>query len=235
MRTKYWRALVVLVLICIGFITTRKLWFRALGESLVCKESVAKSDAILIENLDDDYLLFERAASLIKEGLTRRVFVAVQEGHVRNLPNTVSLGFAKIMAQVAQIPEPEIIPIRISEPITLNTALQVQKRFTAHNILSVIIVTSGFRSRRTSIIWEEVMRKAGIKAFYCPVFGSRTPQNWHLTWHGRQQVLLEAMKLAYYRLIVMPQFKKNATREEGAFLMKRMPINILSGTRVIAA
>jgi hypothetical protein len=151
MKRKCLWAAVFAILICIGLVSTRKFWFRTLGESLVCKESIGISDAILIENLDKDYLLFERAASLMKEGLTRCVFVTAQEGHARNVPNPVSLGFVKVMAGVAQIPEPEIITIRESEPITLNAALQVRQYFVTHDIHSVILVTSGFRSRRSSM------------------------------------------------------------------------------------
>jgi hypothetical protein len=66
------------------------------------------------------------------------------------------------------------------------------------------------------------MSQAGVKVFYSPVFGSRTPQNWQLTWHGRQQILLEAIKLAYYKLVVMPKFNKRSSLETGCIFMQQM-------------
>jgi hypothetical protein len=113
------------VLICIRRISGRNHLFRTLGESLVCKESVGISDAILIEDFDNDYLLFKRAASLMKQELVWRVFVIVQEGHVSNMPNTVSFGFVQVMTRAAQMPKLEIIMIRESEPIRVNPALQI--------------------------------------------------------------------------------------------------------------
>ena len=64
----------------------------AIGRSLVCDASLAPSDAILVENFDPDYLLFERARQLRRAGLAARVLVPVPTDRGSQEPNDVALG-----------------------------------------------------------------------------------------------------------------------------------------------
>ena len=52
-------------------------WTVAVARSLVCDANAAPSDAILVENFDSDYLVFERAANLRRAGFAPRVLVPV--------------------------------------------------------------------------------------------------------------------------------------------------------------
>ena len=61
-----------------------------------------------------------------------------------------------------------------------------------------------FRSRRTFLIYNAVLRLAGIQVGCAPVFGMTTVHNWMKSWHGMQSVALQFFKLQYYRFYVLP-------------------------------
>src|SRR5262245_21905638 len=56
---------------------TRGWWTVAIAGSLVCEANGTTSDAILVENFDPDYLVFERATALRRAGLAARVLVPI--------------------------------------------------------------------------------------------------------------------------------------------------------------
>ena len=116
-------------------------WTVAIGTSLVCDPSIAPSDAIIVENFDPDYLLFERARQLRRAGLAPRVLVPVWTDRGTREPNDVALGTAEVMARVSRIGPTEIVPVHEEEPITLNAARDVQRFLEREHIRSVIVVT----------------------------------------------------------------------------------------------
>ena len=205
---RYLAGAIILLSATVGL--TARYWLEALGSSLVYSGRIEVSQAILIENFDPDYLLFERTKQLVEEGYATRVLVNAQEGHVPGRAFSVSEGFVEVMARVAQLPVPEIIAVKEIEPISLNAALQVRDYLQKRSIQSIIVVTSGFRSRRSYLIWDSVLRPAGIKVFCVPVFGGRTTANWHKSWHGWQEVTSEFLKLVYYRLYALHKIPRLA-------------------------
>lgn len=69
------------------------------------------------------------------------------------------------------------------------------------------------------------MRPAGIRISSYPIFGTKTLDNWHLAWHGQQEVRMEADKLIYYRLYVLPSFGRNSKLKTSAISMG-LPIGV---------
>ena len=197
------RLLVVLVPCLVGW-ATRDWWTLALAQSLVCQEHVATSDALLVENFDPSYLLFERAAALQAAGVSPRILTPVVATNDPNIPSPVAKGIAEVMARAAQLPNIEVIPIQEIEPITLNAAEQIRDYLTADaRIKSVIVVAPDFRSRRSLLVYRTVLEKTNIRVSCAPVFGAATPANWTDTWHGMQKVILQFVKLQYYRFYVL--------------------------------
>jgi hypothetical protein len=180
------------------------LWVSNLGRTLVCDEQPGPGDAILIENFDPNYLVFERAAELSAAGRASRVFVPVNAASDPTQPNIVSLGIIEVMARVAHLQDFEIIPITLTEPISLNAAYQIRAALRDARVSSVIVVAPGFRSRRSLLIYRAVLGEAGISTRCVAVFGPHTPENWTRTWHGIQEVVEQYVKLQYYRFRVMP-------------------------------
>jgi hypothetical protein len=180
---------------------TRGIWVSTVGWSLVHQGKIGKSQAILIENLDINYLLFEQAGELQRKGYGDRVIIPVQcSGIDETKPMPVSKEIAEVMIRAAQIRDLEIIPVKQNEPITYKIAVQVEKMIVREKIKSIILVSPGFRSRRDHLIYDKVLSPKGIKVYCVPVFGSRTPENWIHTWHGIQEILMQWGKLQYYRI-----------------------------------
>src|SRR5262249_34116017 len=149
---------------------------------LVCPEEIAPSDAILVENFDPTYLVFERAAALHNAGVAARVLVLTEAARDPARPSLVSQGIAEVMARVARLQNMEFIPIQAIEPISLNAAYQIRDMLTTEHLRSVLVVTPGFRSKRSSLVYHAVLDPMGIKVHCVPVFGQKTPANWTKTW-----------------------------------------------------
>ena len=198
---KFRLALLLLGMLLVS--VTRGFWMLRIGQSLVCAEEMRPSDVILVENFGPDYLVFERAAALHRAGFAARVLVPTEVSRDSERANPVSQGIAELMSQVARLQNPVIIPIQIIEPISLNAAYQIRDFLTKAHLRSVIVVTDGFRSMRSSLVYHAVLDPAGINVSCIPVFGQRTPKNWTETWHGVQEVAKQFLKLQYYRFYVL--------------------------------
>jgi hypothetical protein len=203
LRTTWtFRALVLVGFIALALLT-RSVWEPGVGRSLVCEERTPIADAILIDNLDWQYLVFERAARLYKAGVSPRVIVPVPAAAE---PGRASIEerIVDVMTQGARLPHTEHVPVTLDEPISLNVARQVRQFVTRERIRSVTLVSPGFRSRRSFLVYENALKEAGVTVSCVPVFGPRTPEDWTSSWHGLQEVMLQLIKLQYYRFYVLP-------------------------------
>jgi len=200
-----WRfrvSLVALVLF-VGWLTRG--WFSvAIARSLVCESNVAPSDAILVENFDPNYLVFERAAQLRRTGVASRILVPITGGQSVSETNAVALGIAAVMSNQARLGATEIVPIREIEPYSLNAAHDILGYIEREGIRSVIVVSPLFRSRRSALVYGATLGRAGVKLTCEPVQGTRGVDTWSGTWHGIQDVAEQWLKLQYYRLYVLP-------------------------------
>jgi hypothetical protein len=198
-----WKLRALLLLPVVLLVLTRALWTTAIGSSLVCEEALNQTDALVIDNLDPDYLVFERAVALYRTGVAPRIFVPVVARRDSPNPNVVSQGIAELMARVAHMPTMELVPIIEREPISLNVAHQMVEVLSRENVTAVTVLAPAFRSARSRLVYATVLLPAGISVRCSPVFGSRTPRTWTNTFHGIQEVSLQFVKLQYYRLWVL--------------------------------
>jgi len=199
-----WKASLVLLVVIVAVTLTSGYWTAHIARSLTCAEDPAASDAMLIENFDPNYLLFERAAELEKAGVARIALVPVEMSSDAGVANLVSQGIAELMARQARLRVWRTIPIRITEPVSLNAALQIRAHLADSRIRSIIVIAPGFRSRRSSLVYRVAFGPAGISVHCVPVFGRNSSTRWTETWHGIQEVTEEYLKLQYYRLYVIP-------------------------------
>jgi hypothetical protein len=193
------------VALVLGVYLTGPLWARAVAESLVCGQTEHRDrvDAILIDDFETDYLLFERARHLREAGLSSKVIAPVNvlaNGSI----SPVSEAVVDVLARQARVGNVNTVPIGNREPISLNAAFRIKQFVTENGIRSVTVVTPAFRSERSMMIYRAVLEPAGVSAQCVPVFGGRTQDNWTRTWHGIQDVALQFAKLQYYRWYVLP-------------------------------
>jgi hypothetical protein len=196
--------LFLVVAVVVTAIFTRGLWVAHIGRMLVCVADPIPSELIVLENLDPNYLVFERAAALQRAGLATRALIPVQRSPDRGRANPVSEGIAELMARQARLTAWRVIPIAESEPISLNAASQIRNHLAHEGITSVIVVAPGFRSQRSYLVYRAMLDDLGIRVSCSPVFGSTAPDSWSSTWHGIQEVTEQFLKLQYYRVYVLP-------------------------------
>ena len=149
-----------------------------------------------------NYLVFERAAELRRDGIAARAIVLTQAD--RNNPkslNMVSEGIVGVMARVARLQDFEMVPMVEVEPITLNAARQLRDYALQNRIKSVMVVAPAFRSRRSVLIYQSVLAPSGVTLTCVPVFGLTTAKSWSKSWHGIQGVAEQFLKLQVLPLL----------------------------------
>lgn len=196
--------LAALALAILTAAATRGLWTARLGGSLVCTGEVTPSDMILVENFDPSFEVFQRAAALRAAGLAPRALVPVPASADLGVVDPVSREIAEVMARHAGLGPWEILPIRVVEPITLNVATRLRDHLARNSVRSLILVTPGFRSRRSDLAYRAMLEPGGTRVHCVPVFDGQTPATWTGTWHGIEDVGSEFLKLQYYRFYVLP-------------------------------
>lgn len=203
-RTTWRFRLLVLALILFLSLATRGWWVPAIGWSLVYNSPIERPDLILIDNLDTEYFLFKKAADFQQQGSGAGVLIPVCAwAQDPGKPAPVARETAEIMIRMAGVKSAELLVIQGSEPITLNTARQVGDFLKGTNVKTILILTSGFKSKRLHLIFDRVLSELGIHAYCLPVWGAHRPETWAATWHGIQEVFLQHIKLAYYRAVIL--------------------------------
>jgi hypothetical protein len=201
-RLYKWIGFVALI-ICAAIVATRGHWLPSIGGYLVCQESIGASDLILIDNVEPNYLLFERAQRLQSQGLAEIVLIPILNSGKSGQPALVSLGIVDVMCRISMLRNCTTFEAPGREPISLNVAKRSAEEIKSRSARTVIIVTDGLRSRRAAEIYLHVLKPLGIAAHFQPVFGPHTPGNWFASWHGMQEIGLQLGKLWYYRLAVL--------------------------------
>jgi len=204
-RKEVWKTtwkfkLAIVALILILPILTRRIWSVSMAQSLVCAETSSPSDALLLENFDTDYLVFERAEALRRAGVASRILVPIIGVRKEYFSNSYQVDFARAMARVAKLPDIEPVPVpNRDEPISLNAAKQIRDFLVQEKIRSVVVVSPGFRSRRSELIYTTIFAPSDIRVGCVPTLGTTTPETWTQTWHGVQEFAEQFLKLQYYR------------------------------------
>jgi hypothetical protein len=174
----------------------------------VCEENLGPSDAILIENFDSDYVLFERARHLREIGVASRVLVPVPIDAGTSEFKPVELATTELMARLSRLGSFQPVKIGEVEPISLHVARDVQRYMEQENLRSVVVVTSAFRSRRSALVYESTLGRSGVTVRCEPVKGTRDVKTWSQTTHGVQEVAEQWIKLQYYRFYVLPSTRR---------------------------
>ncbi len=182
----------------------RPWWTVAIARGLVCETNGGPSDAILVENFDADYFVFERAAELRRQRIAPRVVVPVWADPSTAAPNDVALGTTEVMQRISRLGPIDVIPIQGAEPISLNVARDVRQYLAAEGIRSVTLVSPLYRSRRSALVYAAVLGEAGVTVRCQPAKALHGLGTWTQSWHGIEDVLQQWVKLQYYRLYVLP-------------------------------
>jgi hypothetical protein len=217
LKTTWKLRLLIVVFMLVAVLATRTFWAPFIGQSLVCRNDAVPSDAIVVENFEPDYFVFERAARLQRQGFSRSILVPTKTSEdYPEIANTAARRITTLMAELARIENIEIVPVREIEPISLNVAYQMRDLLVAKRLKSIILVTSGFRSRRSSLVYRAVLTPAGIDVHCSPIIAQHYAEKWTTTWHGIEDAIAQIIKLEYYRLYVLPTARGGLARGRAA-------------------
>lgn len=149
----------------------------------------------------------EFAAQLFNEGLAPKV-VLTDDGERGGWSQEQQRNpfFVERSATVlvgAGIPAERIETLQRQTASTYEEAQLLREYASARGLGSLLIVTSGYHSRRARWTLEHVFRDSGVRVMLAPVLTGRqtpAPALWWLSRAGWRMVALEYLKLAYYHL-----------------------------------
>lgn len=200
-----WKFRLLIFLVTISLLSlTYPAWLVAIGGSLLHEEKLQPAEVILLENFGTDYAVFETAQGLVQAGYSSRVLVPVRAEAETAKAGAAQKGFVEVMSRVAGIETWEILPVQHIEPVSLNVARQIADFLERNGIRSVLVVSPGFRSARSYLVYDTVFTPRGIRVqcLAAPTAGAAADSWWH-TWHGVQDTCLELAKFLYYRFWVL--------------------------------
>ncbi len=194
------RLLIVLALAACIYLSYPS-WLVAIGNTLLHREELQPADLILLDNFNPKYEVYAKAEELVEAGYATRVLAPVRiEGDPQ--ADAVEKGIASVMGQTAGIQDLETLPVHHTEPVSLNVARQIADFLQKEGIHSVLVVSPGFRSSRSYLVYNRVFSARGVHVECVAAPGSTADGWWH-TWHGVQDAGLEFSKLLYYKLWVL--------------------------------
>jgi hypothetical protein len=196
--------MLLVILLALTAYATRGTWLRIGAQSLVCEPGHEASDAILIDLVGRGYPLFERAKVLQDKGLARTILVPVLRDQRQSEPLSLSVAVIDLMCTTAHLAQCITLDVPLAEPISLNMATRIGDDLKSRGVRSILLVTDGFRSKRSAVVYSAILRPLGIAIRCQPVFGTRSTSDWYRSRHGIQDVGLQLLKLLYYRIFVLP-------------------------------
>jgi uncharacterized SAM-binding protein YcdF (DUF218 family) len=105
--------------------------------------------------------------------------------------------------EAAGVPAADVETLKPQTSSTYEEARLLRDYATARGLRSLLIVTSGYHSRRARWTFERVFRDTGVRVNVVAVEPGRqtpAPALWWLSVRGWRVVALEYLKLVYYRL-----------------------------------
>ncbi|MDQ4120846.1 MAG: YdcF family protein [Acidobacteriota bacterium] len=183
-------------------------WLAA--ENLIIEKPLEKSDAIFVLSGSSTFMeRCDKAAELFRAGKSPKIFLTNdgQKGgwsrkDERN-PFYWELAERQLTKQGIAPEAIEVLPETVEG--TRDEAILLIKVAKERNLNSILLVTSGYHSRRTLWIFERaaVQQNANLEfGIESPPVGRQTPyaQIWWLTPRGWRDVAGEYLKFAYYWL-----------------------------------
>lgn len=179
-----------------------------LAAHLIVEKPLERADAILILGGSASFVeRTHRAAELFKKGIAPRILLT-DDGRkggwnraLQRNPFFVEQAKWELIKQGVDEKAIEILPGTVAS--THDEAVLLEKTARAQNLRTILLVTSGYHTRRTLWTFEKVLRdnngsvELGIES---PSAGDLAPtaSYWWLHWRGWQFVGGEYLKIVYY-------------------------------------
>lgn len=162
------------------------------------------ADVAILEGNDFiDRNLVVSGVNLLSSGKVKRLVVVlfrIAPSHRPFALNEDYPGLVKKEIETLGLKEKDfkIIVTHIHSPLTLVSAKAVMENIAQDNIKSAILLSSGFHTRRSYLVYQHVGKPFHIKIYPSACFNSYKLDHWWLLEGGFRDFALEVMKLVYY-------------------------------------
>ena len=187
-------AILILVVILFGYFI-----LRAAGAYLIIADELQPTNAIVIMGGGGEPRMAE-ALELFRDGLSRIIILTETGEYIEEYDYLQSFDI-RIQLLNNGVPAGNILTTETEVSSTFEEAEAVLKVMQIRQMVSAIIVTDPYHTKRTSIIFNDVFLGEDIKLYFRPVTPSwYNSQTWFLTRDGWKFTMLEYIKLVAYQL-----------------------------------
>ncbi len=188
------RLMPILLAMVSGLWFTAGQWLPAIGYWLYRPAAVQPADAIVV--LDGEGR-GDHGIALFQRGLAPEFWYT---GHVP-LPGQDT----SVAQSVARQAEEQGVAAQaihlLATTSTWEDGIEIAALVRERDIDSIIVVTSGYHSRRALCVIKHHLRGSGVHVFYsAPVIEEQRPANWWQNRYSRRHVFSELAKIGYYQL-----------------------------------
>ena len=181
---------------------------RAAALALIVTAELPRADAVVALAGSSAYVeRARRAAEIVREGRATKVLLT-DDGQLsgwsnesESNPRFVERAAAELARAGVPSADVEVLPQTVSS--TQDEALLVREYARERGLRSIMLVTSGYHSRRALWTFRRAFEGSGVRVGIEPVAPGEqtpTPGTWWLSPRGWQSVAGEYVKLVYYWL-----------------------------------
>jgi hypothetical protein len=140
---------------------------------------------------------------LLSSGKVKRLIIVLQNIAPADRPYGINGNYPDIVLQKLKNlglkeTESKVIVVPIRHPVTLKEAEVVLKDLSKENIKSAILLSPGFHTRRSYLVYQHVGIPLQIKIFPSACFTNYQLNNWWVQEPGVRDFTVELLKLGYY-------------------------------------
>lgn len=175
----------------------------ALGKFMAPVGDYSADVAILEGNQFIDRSLIMNGVQLFASGKVRRVVVVLFLIAPSHRPFAINEDYPKLVKKDLQTlglreGDFRMIVTRIHPPITLTSAKGVIEALSKENVKSAVLLSPGFHTRRSFLVYQYLSIPYQIKIFPSACFNAYPIDSWWSQDDGLRDFTMEVLKLAYY-------------------------------------
>ena len=140
---------------------------------------------------------------LLQSGRVKRMVIVLQNVSHGNTPYGISERYPdvvknKLIKLGLEENDFKVVLVPVAHPITLTEAKVVLDILSKDNIKSALLLSSGFHTRRSYLIYQHIAEPLKIRIFPCAYFDEGDLKQHLDQEQGTRELVLEFLKLGYY-------------------------------------
>ena len=143
--------------------------------------------------------------NLILSGRVKRLVIVLQNIAPTDRPYGIKGNYTELIRKELEIlglkeVEFKVIAVPIRNPITLNEARVILQGLSRENVKSAILLSTGFHTRRSYLVYQHIGLPLKIKIFPYAYFPTYNLSDWRVKSSGVRDFEVEVAKLFYYMI-----------------------------------